>query len=250
MLELIKDSLRTVYQNIELVLILLLINVFSKYIGFRVGNLLGGRFNIVAGIFLVVFNFYLWSATIAALISCKKNDNWTGKQYLYGGVRNFPFFVIWLLTVLIIFNAISMAISLTATSISLNIIWEIWEPIVLFLGTGIFGYITSFTCVYLMEKHGTLKQALKEQAEYIGNNVSEYLFTGIYIFGVFIVSGIVVSVLTHNARSIEASIVFRQLLMIVSDLIRTTSIVVVMATIIFQVPLPAKNVHQSQPPAE
>ncbi|MGM0441862.1 MAG: hypothetical protein ACQEQC_05540 [Elusimicrobiota bacterium] len=238
MSKLIKKSALAVYQNVELVLILFIISVISEYIGARIGNIIDPNFTFIINILLMSVNFYLWSSTITALIYYKKDNVWTWKEYINDGGRNFPFFVIWLVLILGVVN-----ISIVIFHGLLNLPTPI-GPLLVFLFTSATGYISAFIIVYRMEKEFKFKKILKKQAKYLTDNAADYILAGVYVVVVWIVSDIVINVLMYNAQSIDNFIIIKYLLILLGNLIRMTTVVVIMSTIVYQIQLVDKNIPE------
>jgi hypothetical protein len=216
MWKLISASLKSFVDNIELMLVLFTSSIFVKYI-----ISISGNSNVLLIYFSLILNLFLITASVSVLCMARKNNSWNWKEYLVGGIKNFPFTICWILCIIGMFRIAGLLSSI----LNMKQLFRFSSLVVLPAA-----YI--FSLVPIAKIAGfKLKKAVEMMISLVKDHFMLVVSIGIFVAVVMYVSNAVTLILWSKAVEFESMILSR-LLVIAGELVKGSEYVVIMATLV------------------
>lgn len=219
MQKIIVNSMKSAVRNMELIWLIFIFSVIVKYLIADFQLSIEKIDNILKSFVFIALNLYLLSATLVAICREYKFGKWNWKDYLLGGLQEFPVILLWFLSVIFFTKIISRLIYGHEST-------GMWSGIVLVL----IGYVT----VFLPIEHANgnlIKKSVKNYVKLIKNNTVRWIITGFYVGSIGVATKMVIISLWSNAVRIENKLLIK-FLILTSEFIRSAAIVVIMSTLI------------------
>ena len=215
MLRIIAASFNSFAKNMELALIIFAVNVLAKYF---LSVFDKAHFMYILGI--VIFNIFIMSATVTALIKANFEDRWTWKDYLEGGRNNFLFVFVWLCLILAAVNLINLILSKTVLdNIRKFSVVYFWLVV----------YCSALIPVAKISGKNLI-DSLKTQVGIIRKKAIIWMLGGIYIYILIFLTFLVIMNIWNLAASVATPIT-RYFYLLLGEFVRSSAIVVILSTL-------------------
>lgn len=216
MQKIILGSLKAVVRNMELVIILFAVNISIKYMLTGINEPVFFYLAIS-----IVVNLYLLTATLKALCQDEKFGKWNWRDYFIGAVKKLPFIVTWILFIIVVINVINFIFEILNLSPSRQ-----WNIFIFCL----FAYLTSI--IPIAKTIGkSVKESVKIQMKVIRETTLKWIFSGMYIFLIVLVTRIVVFSLWENAIKFKGNSL-GTVLVLAGEMARSAAVVAILATVV------------------
>jgi len=215
MLNIILASFNSFAKNIELALIIFTVNVVAKYF---LSVFDKAHFLYILGI--VIFNIFIMSATVQALIKANSDGRWTWKEYFEGGRNSFLFVFVWLLIIMGAVNLLNLIFSKTPLN-------DIRKFSIVYFWVAV--YCSAFIPVAKISGKNLI-ESLKSQLGIIHKKTIRWILGGVYLYILIFLTFLVIMNIWNMAASV-ASPVTRLFYVLLGEFARSCAIVVILSTL-------------------
>jgi len=232
MWEIVRFSIKSVYDNMGFVLLLFFSSIAVKYCPIAKTVPFTGVMGLIKAAILILFTLFIIGATLNSIYIYGTGGLWSWKNYAVKGFQCLPITALWLL---VLYSALRAAAYGVMTM-------GIDSGRIMLIALGITGFIISVIPAALVCGKG-FKEAFAIQRQLLSGSIVLWLGSGLYIVLLIFLGHIIVYMFWMNALAVRN--IFGLLLVAGSELIRSATIVVILSTLAGLVFMSGKYKKQS-----